>query len=78
MLGERTLVAAGHMTIGDNELLTRVGLMPLSLYVVHVVTTLAPEVCSRSTKDDEINCAYGLKSEIRKEKRTLASRVWSN
>jgi len=42
--------------------------MPLSLYVVYVVTTLAPEVCSRSTKDDEINSAYGLKSEIRKEK----------
>ena len=37
--------------------------------MVHVVTTLAPEVCSRSTKDDEINRAYGLKSEIRKEKK---------
>ena len=75
MLRERTLVAAGHMTVCDNELLTRVGLMPLSLYVVHVVTTLAPEVCSRSTKDDEIKRANGLKSEIRKEKKTLASRV---
>ena len=57
------------MTICDNELLTRVGLIPLSLYVVHVVTTLALEVCSRSTKDDEINRAYDLKSEIRKEKK---------
>ena len=57
------------MTICDNELITRVGLMPLSLSVVHVVTTLAPEVCSRSTKDDEINRAYGLKSEIEKEKK---------
>ena len=53
----------------DNELLTRVGLMSLSLSVVHVVTNLAPEVCSRSTKDDEINRAYGLKSEIKKEKK---------
>ena len=43
--------------------------MPLSLSVVHVVTTLAPEVCSRSTKGDEIHRAYGLKSEIRKEKK---------
>ena len=43
--------------------------MSLSLSVVHIVTTLAPEVCSRSTKGDEINRAYGLKSEIRKEKK---------
>ena len=43
--------------------------MPLSLSVVHIVTTLAPEVCSRSTQDDEINRAYGLKSKIRKEKK---------
>lgn len=80
MLRERNLVAVGHMTICDNELLTTVGLIPLSLYVVHIVTTLAPEVCSRSTKDDEINRAYGLKSEFRKEKKTLVSmaRVWSN
>ena len=70
MLRERSLVAAaGHMTICDNELLTRVGLMPLSLSVVHIVTTLAPEVCSRSTQDDEINRAYGLKSKSRKEKK---------
>ena len=62
----------------DNELLTRVGLMSLSLSVVHVVTNLAPEVCSRSTKDDEINRAYGLKSEIKKEKKNLASRLCSN
>ena len=65
MLRERTLVAAARMTIYDNELLTRVGPM------VHVVTTLVPEVCSRSTKGDEINRACGLKSEIRKEKKEL-------